>query len=120
MKTLIIVETTKGREKLLRTAEEHLEEGEAIVRITDTISVESSTLTVPLDPDAEVMAREPPKVLPGGVTALTSYVRIPASCLRAKEYRLEQTEVVSSREITLKPERIGRKKKEAVENPESA
>lgn len=110
MKTMLIVETSKGRENLLASAEETLNEGEAIVRITDTISLESSTLTVPIDPRCEVMAREPPKLLPGGVTALISYVKVPLAALRAIEYRMEKTEIISSREVALKPERQGRAK----------
>lgn len=109
MKTILIVETTKGREMLLSTAEKTLAEGEAIVKITDTISLESSTLTVPVDPNAEVLAREPPKLLPGGVTALISYCRVPANALKAIEYRMEKTQVVSTREITMRAERTGKR-----------
>ncbi len=108
MKTMIIVETTKGRDKLLGAAEENLPDDEAIVKITDTISVDSSTLIVPADPNAEVLAREPPKLLPGGVTALVSYVRMSATILKGVEYRMEKTKIVSSREITMKPERVGK------------
>lgn len=115
MKTMLIVETTKGRERLLSTAEKTLMEGEAIVRITDTISLESSTLTVPLDPTAEVIAREPPKLLPGGITALISYVKLPSAGLKATEYRMEKTAIVSSREITLKAERVGKSRPAATE-----
>lgn len=109
MKTLLIIETTKGRDQLLRSAEDTLLEGEAIVKITDTISVETSTLTVPADATAEVVAREPPKLLPGGVTALISYVKVKGSPFKGLEYRMEKTEVTSSREVTLKAERVGRK-----------
>lgn len=108
MKTMLIVETAKGRETLLASAEKSLPEGQAIVKITDTLSLESSTLTVPLDANAEVIAREPPKLLPGGVTALISYVRIPSTNLKATEYRMEKTAIVSSREVALRPERIGK------------
>ncbi|HWG89930.1 MAG TPA: hypothetical protein VNZ52_03685 [Candidatus Thermoplasmatota archaeon] len=110
MKTMLIIETAKGREKLLNRAEETLEEGEAIVKITDTISVESTILTVPTDPDGEVIAREPPKLLPGGVTALISYVKCKTLPVKAMEYRLQKTEIVAAREVTLKPERTGRPK----------
>lgn len=109
MKTMLIVENSEGRERLFKAAEEALAENEAIVKITDTISLEHSTLTVPLSPDAEVMARESPKLLPGGVTALISYVKVPAECLQATEYRMEGTEVVATREINLQPERFGRR-----------
>lgn len=113
MKTMLIIETTKGRDKLLRAAEDTLVEGEAIVKITDTISVESSTLTVPIDPTAEVVAREPPKLLPGGVTALISYVKVKGAPFKGLEYRMESTAVVSNREVTLKAERVGRKSEPA-------
>ncbi len=113
MKTMIIVETTQGRENLLGQAEAHLTEDDAIVKITDTISVDSSTLTVPADPNAEVVAREPPKLLPGGVTALVSYVRMSSSLLKGVEYRMEQTKIISSRDVTLKPERVGKNPKPA-------
>lgn len=117
MKTMLIVETSKGRELLLNTVEKTLAEGEALVRITDTISLEASTLTVPLAGGAEVIAREPPKLLPGGITALISYVRIPPEGLKATEYRMERDQIVSSREITLRPERVGRKASEAPAEP---
>lgn len=112
MKTILIIETTKGREKLLSRAEGTLGEEEAIVKITDTISVESTILTVPTDPTAEVVAREPPKLLPGGVTALISYVKCAKTPLKAMEYRLQKTEIVATREVTLRAERVGKVKKE--------
>ncbi|HVL48471.1 MAG TPA: hypothetical protein VM889_07940 [Candidatus Thermoplasmatota archaeon] len=111
MKTILIVETTKGRDRLLAAAEQNLSEGEAIVKITDTISLESSTLTVPTDARAEVIAREPPKLLPGGVTALISYVKLPAGALTAVEYRMEKTNVTATRDVNLRAERIGKQKK---------
>jgi len=117
MKTMLIVETSKGRELLLNSAEKNLAEGEAIVKITDTISLESSTLTVPSDPNAEVIAREPPKLLPGGVTALISYVKVHASGLKATEYRMEKTQITNTREITLKAERVGKAKPAASAEP---
>lgn len=119
MKTMLIIETTQGREKLLRAAEDSLAEGEAVVKITDTISVESSTLTVPVDPNAEIIAREMPKVLPGGVTALISYVRVKgvaangSPSFKGIEHRMERTQVVASREVVLKAERIGRRPQSA-------
>lgn len=111
MKTILIVETTQGRDRLLSTAEQHLAEGEAIVKITDTISLESSTLTVPADARAEVIAREPPKLLPGGVTALISYVKLPAGSLTAVEYRMEKTSITATRDVTLRAERVGKPRK---------
>ena len=108
MKTMLIVENSQGRERLFQAAEEGLAENEAIVKLTDTISLEHSTLTVPASPVAEVVAREAPKLLPGGVTALISYVKVPADMLRATEYRMEGTEIVACREVTLQAERIGR------------
>ena len=110
MKTMLIVENSQGRERLFRAAEEGLTENEAIVKITDTISLEHSTLTVPTSHEAEVIAREAPKLLPGGVTALISYVKLPAANLKATEYRMEGTQIVASREITLQAERFGRNK----------
>lgn len=110
MKTMLIVENSQGRERLLRAAEEGLNENECIVKITDTISLEHSTLTVPTSHGAEVIAREAPKLLPGGVTALISYVKVPADSLKATEYRMEGTQIVASREVTLQAERFGRGK----------
>lgn len=109
MKTMLIVENSQGRERLFQAAERGLAENEAIVKITDTISLEHSTLTVPMSHRAEVIAREAPKLLPGGVTALISYVKLPVDGLKATEYRMEGTQVVSSREVTLQPERLGRR-----------
>lgn len=110
MKTMLIVENSQGRERLFQAAEENLAENECIVKITDTISFEHSTLTVPLSHGAEVVAREAPKVLPGSVTALISYVKLPLDSLQATEYLMEGTEIVNSREITLTVERRGRAK----------
>lgn len=112
LKTMLIVENSQGRERLFRAAEDALGENEAIVKITDTISLESSTLTVPLAHNAEVIAREAPKLLPGGVTALISYVKVPADALKATEYRMEGTEIVGTREVNLQAERLGRKRPE--------
>ncbi len=108
MKTMLIVENAQGRELLFQAAEESLGENEAMVKITDTISLEHSTLTVPTSNGAEVLAREAPKVLPGGVTALVSYVKVPIDGLTATEYLMEGTEIVNSREIKLTIERRGR------------
>jgi hypothetical protein len=108
MKTMLIVENSQGRERLFQAAEEGLGENEAIVKITDTISLEHSTLTVPMSHGAEVLAREAPKLLPGGITALISYVKLPADNLKATEYRMEGTQIVSSREVTLQAERVGK------------
>src|SRR5438093_520829 len=58
MKTMLIVENSQGRERLFAAAEEGLGENEAIVKITDTISLEHSTLTVPMSHAAEVIARD--------------------------------------------------------------
>lgn len=115
MKTILIVETAQGREKLLKSVESTFNAEEALVKITDTISLESSTLTVPLDDRAEVVAREAPKLLPGGVTALVSYVKVPTGSLKATEYRMEKTEVVATREVTLRPERVGKRAPEELE-----
>ncbi|MHB8585993.1 MAG: hypothetical protein ACYDDF_09220 [Thermoplasmatota archaeon] len=113
MKTMLIIESAKGREQLFRSVEETLIDGEAIVKITDTISVDSTVLTVPADPNAEIVAREPPKLLPGGVTALISYVRVRGAPFRGLEYRMERTQVVSTRDIQLKAERVGKTPKSA-------
>lgn len=118
MKTMLIVENSQGRERLFRAAEEGLGENEAIVKITDTISLEHSTLTVPMSHGAEVIAREAPKLLPGGITALISYVKLPSDNLKATEYRMEGTQIVSSREVALQAERFGRRK-EAEPVPET-
>lgn len=107
---MLIVENSQGRERLFRAAEEGLGEAEAIVKITDTISLEHSTLTVPMSHSAEVIAREAPKLLPGGITALISYVKLPSDNLKATEYRMEGTQIVSSREVLLQAERFGRRK----------
>ncbi len=108
MKTLMIVETRKGRERLLRHAEENLAGGEAIVKIVDTVEDGAVTLTVPTDAGAEIVAREPPKVEADGATLLTSYVRVPNEPYEGIEYTLDDGEVVSSREVTLEAERIGK------------
>jgi hypothetical protein len=108
MKTLLIVETEEGRERLLRNAEEELGADEAIVEVTDEFGEDSATLTVPKDPNAEIVAREPPCVEARGVTTVTSYVRLDSDSLEAVEHEVEDDEIVATREVTLEPERVGR------------
>lgn len=107
MKTLLIVETEEGRERLLRSAEQELGADEAIVEVTDEFGENSATLTVPKNPNAEVVAREPPCVEDRGVTTVTSYVRLDGDELEAVEHEIRDDEVVSTREVALEPELVG-------------
>jgi hypothetical protein len=81
----LILENDAGREALLRAAEAGLREGECLVKIVDIIGIRRSVRTVPLDPRAELVARELPLVLRGGLTSLVSYYRVPTDALDAKE-----------------------------------
>ena len=108
MKTLLLISSAPGREALYTQAERDLAPGFSLVRIVDTISLESSSLTVPSAGSAEVVAREPPRLLPGGVTLLVSYVVLPMSGLLATRYQLEGTRVERASTIILIPERAGR------------
>ena len=107
VKTLLLVNGARARESLYCAAERDLAPGMALVRIVDTISAEVSTLTLPTAPSAEVVAREDPRILPGGVTALVSYVLLPMRHLLATEVRLEGTRTAHARTVLLVPERAG-------------
>lgn len=108
MKTLLLICGSQARERLYLAAERDLAEGDALVRIVDSISLETSTLTLPTAPSAEVVALEPPRLLPGGVTLLISYVVLPMKHLLATEVRLEGTRTANARTVLLVPERAGR------------
>lgn len=112
MKTLLIVETGQGRESMLRAIEDTLAEGEAIVKVTDIVNGDDIRLTVPTHPEAEIVAREPPKLMPGGETHLTSYVRFPSGPYTAVAFHLVDGEEVSQDEVELDPERLGSPERE--------
>lgn len=107
LKTLLLITSHTARAHLYAAAERDLAPGDALVRIVDTVSLEASTLHVPHSPRAEVVAREPPRILPGGVTLLISYVVLPMSALLCDAVRLEGTRTAGMRTVLLVPERCG-------------
>ena len=74
MKTRMMLRTTTDRERHLDLLARYLGAGEKLVRTVDSYREDDATLQVPLDPLAEVVAVEPPTLMPGGVTEIASYV----------------------------------------------
>ena len=105
MKTLLLITSHTARERFYLAAERDLAPGSALVRVVDTVSLEATTLTVPNAPSAEVVALEPPRLVPGGVTLLVSYMVMPFSSLLATQFRFEGTRVMERKTVLLVPER---------------
>lgn len=74
MKTRMMLRTTTDRERHLDLLARYLGAGDKLVRTVDTYHEDDATLHVPLDPHAEVVAVEPPTLMPGGITEIASYV----------------------------------------------
>lgn len=90
------------RASFLAIAAARLGHDESIVRAVETFR-ESGALTVqvPLDPQAEIVAREAPRLQPGGITEVTTYLRVKDTAVREITFRGKATtrDVV----ITLRP-----------------
>lgn len=76
MKLVLLLQTEAARDRFLAMAADALPAGERIVRATERVGEHTMTVTLPRDATAELVAREPPLVLPGGFTALVSYYRV--------------------------------------------
>lgn len=82
MKTKLLA-TGKERTRLLDALARGLEPGECLVQLIDTYRMSGKvTFQVPSDPSAEVVATEPPRLQPGGITELISYVRVKDRAVR--------------------------------------
>ena len=103
----LVIENDAGREALLRLAEAGLREGECLVKIVDVVGVRRAVRTTPSSPGAELVAREVPQVLRGGLTSLVSYYRVPTSSLDATETHSVDGDVSHTYEVLLNVARVG-------------
>jgi hypothetical protein len=103
----LILESDAGREALLRAAEAGLREGECLVKIVDIIGLRRSVRTTPKDKRAELVARELPLVLRGGLTSLVSYYKVPTQALDATETHGLNGEITHTYEVMLNIARVG-------------
>lgn len=114
---LTITTASESREKHLDALSKFLGPTEALIVTVDSYGDDGHmVLHIPLDPKAEVVAREPPRLLPGGVTELISYVRCPATT-GTLEVTIENSEVCHRREITPSTERHGKAPARGLECP---
>lgn len=98
-KLVMMLQTHDARERFLAHASECLPAGERLVRVVELRSERSAVLTLPRDAGAQLVAREPPMLCPGGVTALVSYYRVHDA--RAVEVRVNASGVGTGREIEM-------------------
>lgn len=103
----LILESDAGREALLRAAEAGLREGECLVKIVDIIGLRRSVRTAPKDTRAELVARERPLVLRGGLTSLVSYYKVPNEALEATETHWMGAEVSHTYDVMMNVARVG-------------
>ncbi|MHB8604547.1 MAG: hypothetical protein ACYDCK_04765 [Thermoplasmatota archaeon] len=101
LKLLLSVEDDAARDRLAEDARRNFAPGEMLVRLVDRVSLDETTLTLPADPDAEVVAIEAPRVMIGGFTELTSYLRVKRDWTHAIEHTLVEGQLVSSRDVEL-------------------
>lgn len=85
----LLVCNDQGRANLLARAERSLPAGDVIVQVKDLVGRRRSCTTTPSSSRAELVAREMPLVLRGGLTVLVSYYRVPAGELGAVEAHQE-------------------------------
>lgn len=104
---LTITTASESREKHLDALARFLGPTESLIVTVDTYCDDGHmVLQIPLDPKAEVIARETPRLMPGGVTELMSYVRCPTTTT-ALEVSIENSEICNRREVTPAVERHG-------------
>lgn len=103
----LVIENESGRLALLARAEAHLQRGECLIKIVDVIGLRRSVRTTPLSPDAQLVARELPVVLRGGLTSLVSYYRVPTDALEAKETHYVGDAISHSYDVLLQVARLG-------------
>lgn len=98
----LLITSDKGRVNLLARAEHALPEGWALVQVKDLVGRRRAFRTTPTSPLAELVAREPPLVLRGGLTSLVSYYRVPEGELGAVEDHFENDVLSHSYQVTLR------------------
>lgn len=98
----ILICNDKGRVGLLARAQASLPYGWALAQVRDLVGRRRSFRTVPRSPRAELVAREAPAVLRGGLTALVSYYRVPADELDAIEEHYEEDLWTHTYEVKLR------------------
>lgn len=103
----LILENDAGREALMRAAEAGLREGECLVKTVDIVGIRRLVRTTPKSAQAELVARELPLVLRGGLTSLVSYYRVPTDALDATETHSVNGEVSPTYDVLLNVARIG-------------
>ncbi|MHB8585921.1 MAG: hypothetical protein ACYDDF_08830 [Thermoplasmatota archaeon] len=92
MKTVLLA-TKQEREKLLDALARGLEPGESLVQVIDTYRMSGKiTLQIPQDAGAEVVATEPPRLQPGGITELVAYVRVKDRSIREVTFLGDEVE----------------------------
>lgn len=109
-KALLLIENETGRASFLAWAEKHLPEGEAIVEARALVGRRRAFRTLPVDPRAELVARETPTLMRGGLTALVCYYRVPLDGLDAEERHYEDGTFSHKYDVLLKVARLGRKR----------
>lgn len=103
MKTKLLA-TNKERTRLLDALARGLDPGECLVQVIDTYRASGKvTLMVPADPSAEVVATEPPRLQPGGITELIAYIRVRDRAFR--EVTIKGKEVDRDVDLVLRPVR---------------
>lgn len=105
----VVLTSEKGRESFLAWAERALPAGQALVVVQDLVGGRRGMRTTPKDKRARLVATEPPTLLRGGITALTSYYVVPTDALEATETHLEGGEVSHTYHATLRVARFGRR-----------
>ncbi|GEM_PF-3356319 len=105
----LLVTSDKGRDGLYAWAGRALSSSEALVVVKDIVGVHREMRTTPKDPRARLVATEPPAVLRGGLTCLTSYYVVPADALDGVETHLEGGKVSHAYEVVLRIARLGRR-----------
>lgn len=98
----LLIESEQGRVALLSRAEKTLASGEVLVQIKDLVGRRRAFETRPSHPKAELVAREPARILRGGLTQLVSYWRVPSDGLDAVESHFENGEFSHSYEVKLR------------------
>lgn len=98
---LLRLDSKESVERFVDHAGAALPAGRALVRVTDQVGESGAILVTPSDPSAEVVAHEPPCVVPGGLTALTTYLVVAADVLDATEHRVVPRGAPTSRAVRL-------------------
>lgn len=86
----LLVCSNVGRLHFLARASRSLPPGEVLVQVRDLLGLRRTFQTVPTSARAVLVAREPPLVLRGSLTALVTYYRVPAGELGAVETHTEE------------------------------